>query len=333
MADVFRPTYKKTLPKGETIHKEEVDGQWKHYIKLKDSRGREIKGYLTEDGTGYLHPQKNWAGYYKDYNGKRRKISLCTDKGSSQSAINCLMDLIGKLRAGRSAPPLSEIPPLIHKAAKEALVAGGQVTKLDTLSRKPINEHVTAYLAHLECKRSTKKHIKECKRYLNTVIEACCFKKITDIALTPIEDFINTKNAENASARTINCYVDRIRYFLAWAKDRHIVGTNSLAQWTRLNEKANRVREARSLTEDEIVRLLDATLRRPLAQRLNQGHKLKSATRLKLQRLGEARRLIYSIMLYTGLRVKETRQLKWSDVKRRYTQTLTASPRKYYKKL
>ena len=143
-ADVFRPTYKKTLPKGETIHKEEVDGQWKHHIKLKDSRGREIKGYLTEDGTGYLHPQKNWAGYYKDYNGKRRKISLCTDKGASQSAINCLMDLIGKLRAGRSAPPLSEIPPLIHKAAKEALVAGGQVTKLDTLSRKPINEHVTA---------------------------------------------------------------------------------------------------------------------------------------------------------------------------------------------
>jgi integrase len=87
-------------------------------------------------------------------------------------------------------------------------------------------------------------------------------------------------------------------------------------QWKQfIKLKDSRGRETKGyLTDDKMSRLLDATLKRPLEQYLKQGHKLKSAARRKLQRRGEERRLIYTLMLYTGLRVNETRQLQWSDV-------------------
>jgi integrase len=314
MADVFKPTYKKPVPEGEKIHKEKMDGKWKRYIKLKDSRGREIKGYITEDGAGYLHPLKNWAGYYKDYHGKRRKISLCTDKLSSISALNCLNDLIELLRAGRSVPRLQELPPLIHRAAIKALEASGQITKMLQLGRKPISEHLENYLTHLESKGTTAKHRKEVRRYVEAIANTCGFRTLDDVEITPVEDLVNAKKAEGLSARTRNVYVDRFRYFLAWAKKRHIIEVNPFEGWERLNEKANRVREARALTEDEISRLLDAAHRRPLENRLRLGYKFKQATLDKLIRKGEKHRLFYSLLLYTGLRVNEVRQLLWSDV-------------------
>ena len=85
--------------------------------------------------------------------------------------------------------------------------------------------------------------------------------------------------------------------------------------YVRLDEKTNRVREARSLTPDEVEKLLDAAYNRPLQKRKEAGYrKIRTETIKKLMFLGEQRRLAYALMLYTGLRVNETRQLIWADV-------------------
>ena len=314
MADVFKPTYKKPIPKGEKIQREKVDGQWKQYVKLKDGRGREIHGYLTKDGAHYLQPLEKWAGYYKDYFGKRHKISLCKDKSGAQSALNQLDDVIDNLRAGRSVPRLKELPPIIHKAVKDALESSGQITKTQMLSRKPISEHLKNYLTYLERKGSTPKHMTAVKRYVEVISSTCGFSTLAEIEVTPVEDFINVKKAEGASARTRNVYADRFRYFVAWAKKRHIIEVNPFEGWERLNEKANRVREARPLDQEEISRLLDAAGQRPLANRLKRGCKIKQGTCDELVRQGEKHRLIYALMLFTGLRMNEVRQLVWNDV-------------------
>ena len=60
-------------------------------------------------------------------------------------------------------------------------------------------------------------------------------------------------------------------------------------------------------------KLLDAAYKRPLQQKQQAGT-VKARTIKKLTLLGEQRRLAYALMLYTGLRVNETRQLIWADV-------------------
>jgi integrase len=94
-----------------------------------------------------------------------------------------------------------------------------------------------------------------------------------------------------------------------------LLASNPFLDFIRLDEQTNRVREARSLTPDEVDKLLDATYKRPLKQRKDAGYnRIKTSTVKKLMLLGDERRLAYALMLYTGLRVNETRQLIWVDV-------------------
>jgi integrase len=94
-----------------------------------------------------------------------------------------------------------------------------------------------------------------------------------------------------------------------------LLASDPFVDFVRLDEKTNRVREARSLTPDEVDKLLDAAYNRPLHKRKEAGYKkIKTKTIKKLLLLGEERRLAYALMLYGGLRVNETRQLIWADV-------------------
>jgi len=89
---------------------------------------------------------------------------------------------------------------------------------------------------------------------------------------------------------------------------------NPVARVSQVNERADRRHQRRSLKLDEIERLLDATERRPLLEALtvrrgkNIGKPLANVrpdVRDRLVRLGRERRLIYSVLLCTGLRKAE----------------------------
>ena len=110
-------------------------------------------------------------------------------------------------------------------------------------------------------------------------------------------------------------YVDKLRYFCRWAVKNNLLINDPFAGFVRLDEKTNRVREARSLRPEEVEKLLEAAYKRPLQKRKEAGYcKIQAKTVKKLMLLGENRRLAYTLMLYTGLRVNETRQLVWADV-------------------
>lgn len=282
---------------------------------MKDHNGRTVKAFLTQDGTKYLRPQRNWAGRYKDYQGIRRTITLCQDKEASQAELNELVKNIELLRAGRAIPPLNEVSPIIRDRVQEALRDSGQETKGDQLSRKPLKALCGMYLEHLEASGTTQKHRKEAKRCLRVITAECDFQYLKDICQPPVKEFINKKKASGLSDRTVNVYVDRLRYFCNWAVKNSLLVSDPFSDFVRLDEQTNRVREARSLTPDEVDKLLDAAYKRPLQQRKNAGYRrIRTDTIKKLILLGEERRLSYALMLYTGLRVNETRQLIWADV-------------------
>jgi len=308
---VFKPTYACPIPEGVSIHKH----KGRKYINLKDHNGRKVIAYLTKDGKQYLKPQRNYAGRYKDYHGTRRTITLCQDKEASEATLNELVKYIGLLRAGRAIPPLSEVSPIIRGRVQEALRDSGQETKGDQLSRRPLKALCKMYIEDLKASGRTAKHRKEAERCLNVVISECGFQFLKDICQPPVKDFINEKKALGLSDRTVNVYVDRLRYFCNWAMRNKLLASNPFVDFVRLDEQTNRVREARSLTPDEVDKLLQAALKRPLQKRKDTGYKrIKTSTVKKLMLLGEERQLAYALMLYTGFRVNETRQLIWADV-------------------
>jgi integrase len=308
---VFKPTYACPIPEGASIHKH----KGRKYIDVKDHNGRKVKAFLTGDGTKYLKPQRNWAGRYKDYHGARRTVTLCQDKEASQAALNELFKNIELLRAGRAIPPLNEISPIVRERVQEALRDCGQETKGDQLSRRPLKVLSRMYIDDLKASGSKKKHLKEAARCLNAAIEACGFQFLKDICQPPVKDFINKKKVAGLSDRTVNVYVDRLRYFCNWAMKNRLLASNPFVDFVRLDEQTNRVREARSLTDGEVEKLLEAAYKRPLKTRRDAGYKrMKTTTVKKFTLLGEERRLAYALMLYTGLRVNETRQLVWADM-------------------
>jgi len=238
MADVFKPTYARPIPGDAKVHSERgPDGKRRRYIIVKANNGRDTRAYLTEDRTRYLHQQKKWAGYYHDYNAKRRKITLCTDKAASQSALAELTKTIELLWAGRPVAPIDEIPPVIRRAVQKALEESGQAKKTQRLGRQPLSVHLDSYLTHLKSKGTTQEHRKEVRRCVETVAGACGFSTLAEVELTPIEHFVNYKKAEGVSDRTTNVYCDRFRYFVRWALQKGIIDENPLEGMRRRNEK------------------------------------------------------------------------------------------------
>ena len=306
---VFKPTYSAPLPDDAKVQ----TTQGKKYVNIKDHNKRTVKAFLTKDEKRCLKPQRNYSGRYRDYNGASRTITLCSDKEASQAALNELIKNIELLRAGRAIPPLNEVSPLVRQCVQDALMDSGQETAGDQLSRKPLKELTRLYIEHLEASGTTEKHRKEVKRCMDAVTADCGFQWLRDICQPPVKEFINKRKASDLSDRTVNVYVDSLRYFCNWAVKNGLLNSNPFAGFIRLDEKTNRVRVARSLTPEEVERLLDVAKKRPLQKRKGDKN-IKPLTIKKLTMRGEERRLIYALMLYTGLRLNETRQLVWADI-------------------
>ena len=91
----------------------------------------------------------------------------------------------------------------------------------------------------------------------------------------------------------------------------------------RRDSKQDRRRVARAMTEDELTRLLDAALRRPLedAMTIRTGPRkgeiaahVSDERKVSLRQLGRERALVYKTLLLTGLRADELRTLAIADI-------------------
>jgi len=120
------------------------------------------------------------------------------------------------------------------------------------------------------------------------------------------------------AARTRNSYLQAIRGLCNWCVETGRLTVNPLATIAKADEKADRRRQRRALTEDELRRLLDVARRRPLLEAMtmrrgkNKGKpvaKVRPETRRRLEALGRERALIYKTLVLTGLRKGELASL------------------------
>ncbi len=165
---------------------------------------------------------------------------------------------------------------------RKGLIAPRQMRET---ARKPIEGLFQSYLEDLEKKGCAHDYVKVVRQRLHTLAAACKWEQVSDIRAA---DFLEWRRRQKLSPKTLNHYLDAPRSFLTWLVKQELLEKNPLE---RLDKVDNRVRERdsrRAFTPDELRKLLNfATGRNEFA---------------------------YMLLLCTGLRVREARNLQWRDV-------------------
>lgn len=151
--------------------------------------------------------------------------------------------------------------------------------------QRPIGEHVADFVADLNGKSRSVKHVKTMKRMLEQICRECVIGTLDDLTTGKIDTFLLALASEGKSARTRNSYRQAIVGFSEWCAVKGRIAVNPLKNVSKA--EGRQVRQRRALTVDELKRLLAATEKR-----------------------NPERALLYRIALYTGLRKGEIATLR-----------------------
>jgi integrase len=247
----------------------------------------------------------------------------CTDETAARQVLADLVRRVEHVRAGVLSP----------QQDCQARHAGDDLAA-----------HIEVYLEHLRAKTVRGKRVSVAHRgnvehQIRKVVADCHCARLADLRRETLERWMNRAEQDGMGARTRNTYRAAIVAFCNWAVETDRLVANPLARLCLADERADRRRQRRALTEDEIRRLLTATRLRPLAEfgrgifQKPEGERrgrctwtraaldfndLEAAARRgrealkkspevanRLERLGRHRSLIYKAMLLTGLRKAE----------------------------
>jgi integrase len=296
---VFKKTFTKPLPADAELFTREGE----QFAKWKDSKGKTRKALVTASKEGeprILIEAKTYTAKYRDGGRIVREVSTgCRDE---QAARSVLADL--ERQAERIRTKII--------TAQEAGILSHQETALD--------QHRTDYLAHLQSNGCSKAHRDNVGRQLKRLFDECRFATLAEMDRHTVEKWLNAKAAADMGARTRNSYLTALIAFGNWCADPNVgrMTGNPFARMGKANEKADCRRQRRSMTEPELVSLLDVARRRPLldAMTVRKGKrkgeayaKLRDATKETLDWLGRERALTYKTLVLTGLRRGELASL------------------------
>lgn len=296
MGSVYKAMFTKPLPTGAKI----IVRKGQRIAEWKDAKGKTRTAPLTAAGDRIALEAGTYTAKYRDGNSQVQKVTTgCRDKTAAESVLAELEKRADKVRSG------------MRTADEDAVI-----DQLDV----PLAEHVIAYLTHLEAEGTCPEHRDNVDRCLKRLARECGFTKLANLTRDSFERWLVAKAKAGMSARTRNSYRSAAVAFCNWCIDADPprLMENPLAKVPKGDENADKRRERRALTEDELRRLLDVARRRPVLSRATvyrgkrKGEvyaKLRDETRRKLERLGTERALIYKTLVLTGLRKGELASL------------------------
>jgi integrase len=192
----------------------------------------------------------------------------------------------------------------------EAAVADHQGT--------PLAKHFEAFGEYLRAKDVTRIHREDTARYLDRLAAECPFGTLADLRREALERWLAARAKEGMSARSRNAYRNALVSFCNWCVDTDRLTVNLFLRVAKANEKADRRRQRRALTEEELVKLLAVARERPLLEALTvrKGPRkceryanVRPEVKERLEILGRERALIYKALVLTGLRRNELASL------------------------
>jgi integrase len=297
MGSVFRKSYTKPLPEGAEV----LTRKGERLARWKDKRGKTRTAPLTvgEDGSERIIIESPfYVAKYRDGSGAVQLVPTgCKDETAARQV---LADLERKAELVRSKVI----------TAAEAAVSDHQPL--------PLAEHFEAYLTHLKAKGACAEHRSERGRQLRRLAADCSFTTLPDLRREALERWLNAQTQAGMGARTRNSYLCSALAFCNWCVETSRLVTNPFEAVPKANEKADPRRQRRAMTEPELVKLLSVARERPLLEALTvrkgprKGERyadVRPEVRIRLERLGRERALIYKTLVLTGLRKGELASL------------------------
>jgi len=297
MGSVYRKTFTKPLPSGAEIFVRV--GQ--RFARWKDAKGKSRTAPLTNsaDGTDRIVVEaRTFTAKYRDgSNVVRETATGCRDETAARSVLGDLERRAELVKAG------------VMTSAEDA-VADHQSL--------PLSRHIADYVAHLTAKGVTKMRIKTTESRLNRVAADRRFAQLSDLKASSLVDWLNARSIEGMSPGARNGYREAYIGLCNWCRQSHRLVDNPFADVPKADAKADCRRKRRSLTEAELVTLLDVARRRPLLDTMTirrgartgeVAGKLREDVRERLELLGRERALIYKTLVLTGLRKGELASL------------------------
>lgn len=302
MGTVFRKTVTKAMPPSAEI----IERKGQRHAKWIDSKGKSRTAPMTTGNDGkdrIVVETRNYYAKFRDGPGIVRTVATgCKDETAARSVLRDLERRAELVRSG------------VLSSAEDS--AGQHRTS-------PIDPHFRAYFNSMHARGLSESHRRETERHLRRIAKECSFRTLADIGREPFERWLVGVVASGAGARTRNRYRDDLVTFLNWCIESGRMLANPIASINKLNEEADRRRQRRSLTEEELVRLLDVARRRPLedARKVRRGKRrgesyaeLKPETIARLEWLGRERSVLYKTKVLTGLRKNELASLTVGQV-------------------
>jgi integrase len=241
---IFRPTYTKAMPPGAELFSRAGE----RFARWTDRRGRKRTAKVTAGRDGadrIVLACSTHTIRYRDGGDVVRTVATgCRTKDAAES-------IVAGLR-GRAELVKARVLSAAQDAAADYAAA-------------PLAGHFDAYGAHLAAKGVTANHGKDTLARLRRLAADCRFGTLADLSAGPLDKWLVLRAGEGMSASTRNAYRESLVSFGNWclSSDRLIV--NPFDKVPKADERADRRRARRALTEDELRRLLIVARLRPLA--------------------------------------------------------------------
>ena len=297
-------------------------------------RTRTAKMTTGRDGSERIVTESpTWLAKFRDGSGYVCEVSTgCKDETAARAVLGELEKRAEKVRSG------------IITKSEDAMTAH---------QHSPLTDHLAEFIATMRAAGRAECHFTGTERLIQRVIAEAGFRRLSDIRAEAVERWLAQQTMLQADkptmgARTRNSYLVALRTFCNWCVERDRLPFNPLAKLDRADERSDRRRQRRAMTEAELSRLLIVARLRPLAEfgretvtKSDNGdstrEKRSRATwsykpltfaelpaavdrarqRLKdnpefiaqQERLGQERELIYKLAVTTGLRKSELASL------------------------
>ena len=299
MATVYKETYTRPLPEGAEL----FTRKGKRFARWTDAKGKKRTEPVTKDGTRIVLQAKTYTAKYRDGQRIVRKVSTgCRDETAARAVLAELVKRSEHVRSG------------IMTSEQDAM-ADHQHT--------PLADHVEAWLSHLRAKGVTEGRIKTNRQRFFAVADDCRSARLAELSGDALERWLVNKADKGMSAGASNGYREACVGFGNWCIRTRRLSENPFANVPKANTKLDCRRKRRAMTEEELVRLIDAARRRPLleAMTIRRGKdrgkamaEVKPETRWQLEALGRERALTYKTLALTGLRKRELASLTVGQV-------------------
>ncbi len=192
-------------------------------------------------------------------------------------------------------------PTEVNLQTRDQQVARSRLTKIvverqreaeGIISPKPLREaaqravadHLSEYVADLRSQGRAGKYVYNVKARIGTLSESCGWSLPKDITA---DGFLAWRDQQKKAPKTLNEYLDAASAFLNWMHRQGRLVANPLRSVGRVKTLGREVRVRRALTDAEAGRLLAVSSKR---------------------------KVVYLAAILTGLRRKELKALRWSDL-------------------